>query len=516
MSGRHPKPQRGRQRPALVAALVLGVVMPPATRAAVPENPHGRGAVAPDAVHAFGPPLTALRAKLTDPNWLVAWLLKPRQLRPGQRMRRLRITPEEAQALAGYLYSGPPPQTSTNWRGGDPPTGEKLFVTRGCRGCHSIGARERSTLTRAPDLAGIGIKVRGDWLFNWLKSPRSYDPNTAMPQLALSDDDIRHLVAFLLSHREGADVVAAVPRANAGNATADVAGGAIIRFDCAKCHLMSGIELLESATGWMAPPRACASCHDPSMPRRVDTDAATTGPDEAVLLNGRRLVAYYGCRGCHRVEGSGGGIADHLERKTFAPPTLEGEGARVQTSWLVGFLRQPTSLRPWLQMRMPDFGLSEAEATVLGKYFAALSHVDAVDEPHAATADGTAALGLRRFAHFKCVQCHPASVGAELPVGIDPEDLSVNLLLAKTRLRPSWIRDFLARPKAVVGTATRMPAAFYTTDGVPKVDEPDRDIAAITAYLSQMTELPVAPSASEDAQEGDREKQEIDWTKYTY
>jgi len=52
------------------------------------------------------------------------------------------------------------------------------------------------------------------------------------------------------------------------------------------------------------------------------------------------------------------------------------------------------------------------------------------------------------------------------------------------------LRPLLARPKAVVGMATRMPRVFYDTDGVPKIEHPERDITAITAYLRQMTEVP--------------------------
>jgi hypothetical protein len=79
---------------------------------------------------------------------------------------------------------------------------------------------------------------------------------------------------------------------------------------------------------------------------------------------------------------------------------------------------------------------------------------------------------------------------------VSPDDLSINLALAKKRLRPSWVRNFLARPKAIVGMQTRMPTSFFTVDGAPKVDEPDRDIAAITAYLFQMTGPPEAALAA--------------------
>ena len=37
----------------------------------------------------------------------------------------------------------------------------------------------------------------------------------------------------------------------------------------------------------------------------------------------------------------------------------------MQSSWLVDFLRRPRALRPWLEIRMPDYSLSEAEAQTL-------------------------------------------------------------------------------------------------------------------------------------------------------
>jgi cytochrome c2 len=483
--------QMGRLTRAVLSLIVLTVAAPGRAQEALPERLETSGMVAADGLHVIGPPLTALRTKIADPNWLVAWLLRPAQLRRHARMRHFHVTTAQAQALAKFLYAGASPvRGPVRWQGGDARIGETLFVTRGCRGCHAIDATQAPAMPRVPHLAGIGIKVRGDWLFNWLKSPRAYNPDTAMPQLVLSDDDIRHLVAFLLSHREGAAVVAAAPRFNP-RVAADAALPLIDRFDCAKCHLITGFQWVQPANDWSFVPHACTGCHEPASTPSRSPVAADRDPTAMALHDGRLLAAFYNCRGCHRIEGSGGTIAAFLERQTFAPPTLDGEGARVQTSWLVDFLQHPKSLRPWLQIRMPDFGLSETEATVLAKYFAALAHVVPADETLNRAADEIAAFGQRRFAHFKCRQCHPARTAARLPAGVDPEDLSIDLALAKTRLRPSWIRDFLARPKAVVGTETRMPTVFYTTDGVPKVDDPEHDIAAITTYLQQLTDAAV-------------------------
>jgi cytochrome c2 len=494
---------------AAVWAFVLSLCPLLLARTTTASGLRGPEVVAPGGLHAVGPPLTALRTKLADPNWLVAWLLKPSRLRQPPLMRNFNIKVRDAQAIAKYLLAAAPTESTVPWQGGDRALGKTLFVTRGCRGCHAIERGEQSVSPRVPNLAGIGLKVRGDWLFNWLKSPRSYNPDTAMPQLNLDADEIRNLVAFLLTRREGAAVVAAAPRFDP-HASLDAARVAIGRFDCPKCHLIDGFQTVAPTSPERFMPHGCSTCHEPAHASRP---AEPLVQDSAALDNGRMLVAYYNCRGCHRIEATGGDIAAFLERKSFVPPSLDGEGARVQTSWLVDFLRHPKRLRPWLQLQMPDFGLSDAEASALADYFAALAHIPAADEPTGALPAQTVAFGQHRFAHFKCLQCHPTNRDAQLPEGVDPEDVSINLMLAKGRLRPSWVRDFLARPKAVVGLETRMPAVFYTSDGVPKVEAPEADIAAITAYLFQMTE--VAPP-SDGGGPHEQPTDTIDWTKHPY
>jgi cytochrome c2 len=505
---------RSWRRGALLVITLLGALLLLVSTGVASDNPPTHPGGALDSLHILGPPLTALRAKLVDPRWLVAWLQNPSRLRRHAHMRRFRLTREQTEAVAAYLYTGmPAPEGTVPWQGGDPQVGRGLFVSRGCRGCHAIEPTEESFSPRIPHLAGIGAKVRGDWLFTWLKSPRSYDPDTTMPQLQLTDDDARHLVAFLLSHREGAEAIPTSTPLDPQPAP-DVAREAIGHFDCARCHLLNGFRAVAPAMGWTVAPRGCATCHEPSSPREA-APAMDGNPAAAALRDGRRLIAYYNCRGCHRIEGNGGAIAQHLERKTFSPPTLDGEGGRVQPSWLIGYLRQPTVLRLWMQIHMPDYGLSYGEAATLARYFAALAHVPPTDEPYNRAAPAVTARGQRRFAHFKCLQCHPASADAQPAQGIDLDDLSINLLLVKSRLRPSWVRDFLARPKAVVGPETRMPAVFYTTDGTPKVDHPDEDIAAITAYLLQMTAPPAAASEGSKS-DGGGDQQPIDWTSQPY
>jgi len=177
-------------------------------------------------------------------------------------------------------------------------------------------------------------------------------------------------------------------------------------------------------------------------------------------------------------------------------------------------------VRPWLKIRMPLFGFTEPQAQSLVAGFAAAG---GAGNPHTYVAKASIdpdhfQRGIRRFQHYKCVQCHPTTLDQGLPPGVDPEDLSINLMLSKTRLRPEWIADFLARPKQIAGAQTRMPTVFYTVDGEPKVEKPKDDIADITTYLMGMTEPPeLTLQAETEAREKVKEKENaVDWSTQQY
>ena len=231
------------------------------------------------------------------------------------------------------------------------------------------------------------------------------------------------------------------------------------------------------------------------------------------------MVAHLNCNGCHRVNQRDAQIARFFERKNLIPPTLDGVGARLQGQYMYQFILEPKQVRPWLKMRMPTFGFTEAQARTVVEGFAAAA---TVTNPYTYVAKDNIPAdhfqrGMRRFRHFKCVQCHPTSIDQGLPEGVDPEDVSINLMLTKTRLRPEWIRDFLARPKQIAGAQTRMPTVFYSVEGEPKVEQPKEDIDDITTYLMGMTEPPeVTLKAEEETKKAEQQQQPTDWSNVQY
>ena len=150
------------------------------------------------------------------------------------------------------------------------------------------------------------------------------------------------------------------------------------------------------------------------------------------------MVARLDCNGCHAWGGKEAHVAAYYERKSRVAPTLDGVGARLQGQYMYQYIMEPKPVRPWLTLRMPTFGFSQDEARQLVEGFAAVA---GTNNPHtyvsAASIDQEHyERGFRRFRFYKCIQCHPSSIDQGLPEGLDPDDLSINLMLSKTRLRP--------------------------------------------------------------------------------
>src|SRR5262249_47409909 len=60
--------------------------------------------------------------------------------------------------------------------------------------------------SQGPQLAGTGSKTQVNWIYAWLKDPKSYHPKTKMPNLRLSDQEAADIAAYLATlHNETTD-----------------------------------------------------------------------------------------------------------------------------------------------------------------------------------------------------------------------------------------------------------------------------------------------------------------------
>ena len=174
--------------------------------------------------------------------------------------------------------------------------------------------------------------------------------------------------------------------------------------------------------------------------------------------------------------------ADGKQAWSWLPPPLIGEGSKVQSAWLHQFLLEPYPIRPAVFMRMPQFNMSPQEATDIVNYFAArdganypydynprreTTRLEALANAYDESLESADVKpeGEGRFNHAMnivmdtktyCAQCH--SVGDFAP-NQPTRGRGPNLAQVETRLRPEYLRRWLANPRLVL-PYTPMPENF--------------------------------------------------------
>lgn len=181
--------------------------------------------------------------------------------------------------------------------------------------------------------------------------------------------------------------------------------------------------------------------------------AAPHGPGPAPRQEaGRALAGELGCGACHA------GVPTP-ERIRGRAPSFGPGSTPIAADFVFGYLADPVRRRDDIgASRMPDFRLDEAERVAL-----ALLLGSGGPEPSGALAAAAgrhseidADMGRRIFGALGCAGCHAGVDGAAPIEGPDLEREGA-------RVRPAWLRDFLAAPTAIRGDghptlgAARMP-----------------------------------------------------------
>ena len=95
-------------------------------------------------------------------------------------------------------------------QGGEYAAGEKLFMTKGCMGCHSLQAVGAPKGLIGPNLSNIGSRayIAAGWLRNtdenlerWIREPQAVKKGVLMPNLGVTVEEARALRAYLRAHQ---------------------------------------------------------------------------------------------------------------------------------------------------------------------------------------------------------------------------------------------------------------------------------------------------------------------------
>jgi mono/diheme cytochrome c family protein len=489
-----------------------------------------------------------LTFKLLDKRWLVSWLRDPQRIRAGTIMPNFHLTDGEIGDIASFLLAlesnGTYPAIDLSSASSE--RGKRFFTELGCRACHSDGAGERPLRRRIPNLADAGVKLRPEWVLQELEHPKLLNPDARIPILDVTASDTLDIIAYLTTLTNNQETVENEQLRLTG--TSKEKGRALVEYyGCYGCHMVRGFENAPPAgpdvrdlnikekpqahTGSQPKPRMpeykfdggeaeslttfCLSHRQFETPEKYSRPATLT---QRLGQVGEELITEYNCRGCHMLEESvKPRIHAFIGLKTYVPPRLIREGEKVQPRWVSEYLRKPNVLRPWLKIRMPNFSLSDVELRHLISYFsvkaaspehARLPYVPPVRREQIPKIE--LEMGEYRVRFDKCMQCHPVSLAGDLPEDVKIDDLAINLLLAKTRLRFEWIKNFLRNPDKYAGPDTRMPFVYYSPEGAPRVSNPEMWIDYVAKYLMVMENIP--EPLVEEKQGGP----ETDWAQMEY
>jgi mono/diheme cytochrome c family protein len=77
--------------------------------------------------------------------------------------------------------------------------GKKVFETKKCITCHSLGSEKGAMAKLGGALDGVGAKRDAAWLKGYLTDPKSKIPNAKMPKQKLTEKEIDDLAQYMLS-----------------------------------------------------------------------------------------------------------------------------------------------------------------------------------------------------------------------------------------------------------------------------------------------------------------------------
>ena len=482
------------------------------------------------------PPLTHVAEK-TSREWIYAWLKNPQAYSVTATMPDFKLSDADARDISAFLISQSTPylspgtatpaaKTGAAADASSAQEGASVYGESFCASCHAVqnaaGLMVGGDI--GPELTRVGSKVKPEWLTEWLRDPKIYAPQTAMPHYRFSEKQVGLLGGFLQAKTDS-DLLANV---HLDPATKEqiVHGKALVNDrGCASCHELNGIKRAENfapdltevggrslakllfapGVSHTLPDYLAAKIREPRafgsqlkmpqysfIPPQVDalvtallaqTERAETVP-AAMRVAGPpvsnyhpagkvgRLMEDMQCFSCHAINGRGGDMA----------PDLTWEGSAVQRPWLVSFLKNPNTLRPALIRRMPRFNVTDAEAEALADYIMAVYQTPAFDADSLDAASFGAADRERGrqlfYSKYACQACHI----------VDPQNdkgyVGPTLTQIGAKLSPAWIFHYLKNPQAL------RPGNIEPNQNIN-----DQDARSLTAFLMAQKKAPAQEAA---------------------
>ena len=428
--------------------------------------------------------------------------------------------------------------------------GRELLTRLNCVGCHRLGGITRPAML-GPDLTSIGAKASREWIYKWLKEPRTVTDSNGnvtvngveneqeprMPQFPLNEKELRAFSAYLSTLKGKAIEPAGFDsRVVAGwEKKPDTVDQGEVRFRqmfCTTCHSVAvtragetkliggeiGPELTKVGSkvsqdwlvAWLRDPQA--SLPHSLMPRYRWSDedlykvtryvmTKLTDPDllsivpklgeaspEEVKL-GQRLFVEKGCASCHVVKG--------LSPPTDFGPDLSSLGRKTVSQLEFGRAAIPQTLIAYIQAKITNPG-SVNPAARMPQYHLTPASLDALTTALLSMTGGPPNSGMAQLVvPAPQPQFRPAGEFGELYERYKcyvchrfngyGGTLAPDLTFEGSRGQRAWLIAFLKNPQTLRPTLTLR---------MPQFNMNDQEASTLADYLGLVMQSPaVKPEA---------------------
>lgn len=446
-----------------------------------------------------GPVLDGAGSRLR-PEFLRRWLASSNEVKPGTTMPHLPADASAVEALTHFLASLREKSEPVAPRG-SVERGRHLYHQIGCVACHAPDAdyvpKGTAAGVRPPkvELASIPLGKPGEKyttasLQRFLLDPLAVRPAARMPQVPMAAEEAADLAAYLTGD---------APLAAAFEPDARLVEEGRRQFTalaCAACHTVSGIEFTPAAKPLAQLVKG--GCLDAKPPANVPHYALSESQRDALLValktvpaqTPRRMMTALNCYACHARDQRGGpepgraayfsSVGDvDLGDEGRIPPALTGAGAKLKTEVIERVVRGEGAVRPYMAVRMPNFGA--AHAVELARLFTEADYRAPAQPVPSPKNIGRNTVGreLAGISGVACIACH--GMNGRKSLGVP----AIDLVHAPQRLRREWFHAYLADP-GVLRPGTRMPSFWPGGKPAKGKGTTEHQIDSIWVYLTEL------------------------------
>ncbi|MFM2167625.1 MAG: hypothetical protein RIS79_1996 [Verrucomicrobiota bacterium] len=463
------------------------------------------------------PDLSAVGSRLDeDTLWLM--IRSPQHRKKGTQMPGLFAgeegDDEKAEALVEYLASLK--AETPKMPAGDAERGKHLYHKVGCVACHESALDVRPPKVPAdaevekPGNASVPIALADAYEFNalaaFLKNPLHTRPAGRMPDMRLNDQEASDLAAYLHTGRI-AEKATARAALNIPKQGIEKGKALFAAMNCMACHQSGQSGQSGHPRPIKTPTAGCLAEKQPTGTPRFDLNdlqkralrlALAEIQKPAPKLTAQQQIDWQmsrlNCYACHDRDGKGGpedpraqffGVndptAESLGELAHLPPNLDKVGRKLTRGWFEKILwGQNGSVRPYMDIRMPNFGQVQTEMLI-----SAFNEADKLDPPVKIDVSGLekhhrAELGRKLLGAtgLACVSCHGLNDRKSLGPPV------IRLTHTIERLQPEYFKELLLNPQ-VTQPGTVMPPMFVGRKTA------DKDIESLWTYLREVEGQPL-------------------------